>query len=178
MTIIDASGILAISTRLQRLSEQLRKDSFLVYQEHGIDFQPKWFPVIYVLHKKPGLSVLEIAGEIGYTHPSTISLLKELEKEKLIRSSRDRRDERKRRLQLTEKGRRLVTAMQPVWKIIIAAANELTDTTHNLMLGIVEVEERLGEKSFLDRARAQRTAPPGRGAASKTQPRPSSKKQV
>ncbi len=92
MNVIDESGILAISTRLQRLAEQLRKDGVLIYKANNIEFEPKWFPVIYTLHFKPVLSVVEIAAEIGYTHPSTISLLKELEKEKLIRSKKDKAD--------------------------------------------------------------------------------------
>ena len=154
MNVIDESGILAISTRLQRLSEQIRKDGFLVYKENGISFEPKWFPVIYTLHLKPVLSVVELANEIGYTHPSTITLLKELEKEKLIRSKKDKHDERKRLLQLSEKGKKLVEQMQPVWGIIIAAITELTDTQNNLMKAIVEVEQQLQQKSFFERAKA------------------------
>jgi len=154
MNVIDESGILAISTRLQRLSEQIRKDGFLVYKANGINFEPKWFPVIYTLHLKPVLSVVELANEIGYTHPSTITLLKELEKEKLIRSKKDKRDERKRLLQLSEKGKKLVEQMQPVWGIIIAAITELTDTQNNLMKAIVEVEQQLQQKSFFERAKA------------------------
>jgi len=154
MNVIDESGILAISTRLQRLSEKIRKEGFLVYKENGINFEPKWFPVIYTLHLKPILSVVELATEIGYTHPSTITLLKELEKEKLIRSKKDKKDERKRLLQLSEKGKKLVEQMQPVWGIIIAAITELTDTQNNLMKAIVEVEQQLEQKSFFERAKA------------------------
>ena len=154
MNLIDESGILAISTRLQRLSEKIRKEGFLVYKENGINFEPKWFPVIYTLHLKPILSVVELATEIGYTHPSTITLLKELEKEKLIRSKKDKKDERKRLLQLSEKGKKLVEQMQPVWGIIIAAITELTDTQNNLMKAIVEVEQQLEQKSFFERAKA------------------------
>ena len=158
MNVIDESGILAISTRLQRLAERLRKDGALVYQLYGIDFEPKWFPVIYTLHFKPLLSVVEIASEIGYTHPSTISLLKELEKLRLIRSSRDRIDERKRLLQLTDKGRALVEEMQPVWKMMTAIITEFTDTRNNLMKAITEVEEQLDRQSFLQRAREKMPA--------------------
>lgn len=159
MNVIDESGLLAISTRLQRLSEQIRKEGFLVYQTYGIDFEPKWFPVIYTLHIKPVLSVIELAAEIGYTHPSTISLLKELEEEKLIRSKKDKQDERKRLLQLSEKGRKLVERMQPVWAAMVAAIAELTDTRNNLMKGIIEVEGRLREKSFFERAQEYKIAP-------------------
>jgi DNA-binding MarR family transcriptional regulator len=153
MNVIDESGILALSTRLQRLSEQLRKDGFLVYKANDIDFEPKWFPVIYTLHFKPVLSVVELAAEIGYTHPSTISLLKELEKEKLIRSKKDKQDERKRLIMLTEKGKNLLQRMQPVWQIMIKALTQLTDTSNNLMRAITEVEAQLKEKSFFERAK-------------------------
>ena len=156
MNVIDESGLLAISTRLQRLSEQLRKDGALIYKANGISFEPKWFPVIYTLHHKAVLSVVELAAEIGYTHPSTISLLKELEREKLIKSQKDKQDERKRLLKLSDKGKALVEQMQPVWQIMVAAIADITDTRNNLMQAIVEVECRLKEKSFLERARAKK----------------------
>jgi DNA-binding MarR family transcriptional regulator len=152
MNVIDESGILAISTRLQRLADMLRKDGVLIYKANNIDFEPKWFPVIYTLHFKPVLSVVELANEIGYTHPSTISLLKELEKEKLIRSKKDKGDERKRLIVLTAKGQQLVERMRPVWENIKAAAAELTDTPNNLMKAIDEVEEQIARQSFYARA--------------------------
>ncbi|MEE1946990.1 MarR family transcriptional regulator [Pedobacter sp. KR3-3] len=152
MNVIDEAGILAISTRLQRLSDRIRKDGLEIYREMGISFEPKWFPVIYVLHKKNVLSVVEIANEIGYTHPSTITLLKELEKEKIIRSKKDKADERKRLLQLSAKGQQLIDQMGPAWEVITAATADLIDTQNNLMQAILEVEEQLKMKSFLQRA--------------------------
>jgi DNA-binding MarR family transcriptional regulator len=155
MNVIDSSGLLAIATRLQRLSDQFRKEGTLIYKAHGIDFEPKWFPVIYTLYRKPGLSVVEVAAEIGYAHPSTILLLKELEKAKLIKSKKDKHDERKRLLLLTQSGQHLVAEMQPVWKAMTAAIEELTSTPNNLMKAIEEVEAKFEEKSFLTRTRAR-----------------------
>lgn len=152
MGLIDEVGILALATRLQRLSDMMRKDGLQIYKDHGIEFEPKWFPVIYTLYRKPLLGVVEIAAEIGYTHPSTISLLKELEKEKLVRSKKDKTDERKRLIQLTEKGQALIEQMKPVWELISKAITELTDTRNNLMQAVVEVEEQLKQKSMAARA--------------------------
>lgn len=151
---IDEAGLLAISTRLQRLSDAIRKDGVQIYRHFGIDFEPKWFPVVYTLQQKKVLSVVEIASEIGYTHPSTISLLKELERKKLVRSKKDKIDERKRLIQLTAKGDEIVEKMKPVWEIMTAAITELTDTENNLMQAIFEVENELRKKSFLERALA------------------------
>ncbi len=152
MNAIDQAGLLAISTRLQRLSDQLRKDGLLIYKEYGIAFEPKWFPVMYALHIKNVLSVVELAAEIGYAHPSTISLLKELEKEKLIQSKKDKGDERKRLIQLSAKGEELIVKMQPVWDIMVEAFVELTSSANNLLLAIGEVEAQMQQQGFYQRA--------------------------
>jgi len=151
MNIIDEIGILALSTRLQRLSEQLRKDGALVYKSFDIDFEPKWFPVIYTLHIKEMLSVVEIASEIGYSHPSTISLLKELEKQKIISSRKDKLDERKRLIVLTEKGKELILKMQPVWDLMKNTLTEIADNQNNLLKAIEEAEQKLANQGFFQR---------------------------
>ena len=153
MSVIDDLGILAIATRMQRLAERMRKDGLLIYKAHGIDFEPKWFPVVYTLHLKSAMSVVELANEIGYSHPSTISLLNELEKLKLIKSTKDKTDERKRLLQLTEKGKALITQMEPVWQVMIAASTQLIDTQNNIMKAMEEVEQQLEIQSFYQRAK-------------------------
>ncbi len=152
MNVINETGILALSTRLQRLSEQLRKDGALLYKTFGIDFEPKWFPVIYTLYHKEVLSVVEIAAEIGYTHPSTISLLRELEKQKLIQSKKDKADERKRLIMLTPKGQELILQMKPVWEIMTTILTEIAANQNNLLKAIEEAEEKLANQSFLQRA--------------------------
>lgn len=152
MNVINESGILALSTRLQRLSEQLRKDGALIYKEFGIDFEPKWFPVIFTLHHKKILSVVEIANEIGYSHPSTISLLKELEKQKMIISKKDKSDERKRLIELSPKGLDLIEKMKPVWELISTILGEIADNNNHLLRAIEEAEEKLTAQSFLQRA--------------------------
>ena len=152
MNIINSVGALALSTRLQVLSEQLRKDGALLYKEYDINFEPKWFPVIYTLYQKKALSVVEIATEIGYSHPSTISLLKELEKEKIVQSKKDKADERKRIISLSAKGEELIIKMLPVWSIINSALEEIIDNENNLLKAINEAEEKIKRSSFFQRA--------------------------
>lgn len=150
--LIDESGILAISTRLQRLSEQFRKDGLLLYKAFGIEFEPKWFPVIYTLQFKSPLSILELASEIGYAHPSTISLLKELEQQKLISSLRDKTDERKRLIVLTGKAWELIEQMKPVWEVMVKVLSEITENENSLLKALNESEAQLRKKGFLERA--------------------------
>jgi DNA-binding MarR family transcriptional regulator len=152
MNVINEAGILAISTRLHRLSEQLRKDGALIYKAFGIDFELKWFPVIFTIYKKEIASVVEIANEIGYTHPSTITLLKELEKLELIQWEKDMQDERKRLFKLTSKGQTLIEKMKPVWELMSRILGDITDNKNNLLAAIDEAEDKIESQSFYQRA--------------------------
>lgn len=151
MNVINEAGILAISTRLHRLSEQLRKDGAMIYKSFGIDFELKWFPVIYTIYKKEVASVVEIANEIGYTHPSTIALLKELEKLELIWWEKDQQDERKRLFMLTSKGKELIEKMKPVWELMAEVLRTISDNENNLLKAIDEAEEKIATQSFYQR---------------------------
>lgn len=152
MNVINEAGILAISTRLHRLSEQLRKDGAMIYQTFGIDFELKWFPVIFTIYKKEVAGVVEIANEIGYTHPSTINLLKELEKKKLIQWEKDKQDERKRLFMLTSEGKELIEKMQPVWELMSKILGDIADNENNLLKAIDEAEDKIANQSFYQRA--------------------------
>ncbi|AZA54847.1 MarR family winged helix-turn-helix transcriptional regulator [Chryseobacterium sp. G0201] len=152
MNVINEAGILAISTRLHRFSEQLRKEGALIYKAFGIDFELKWFPVIFTIYQKKLAGVVEIANEIGYTHPSTISLLKELEKLEFIEWKKDKHDERKRLFVLTLKGEELIGKMKPVWELMSQVLGEIADNENNLLKAINEAEEKIAAQSFLQRA--------------------------
>jgi DNA-binding MarR family transcriptional regulator len=154
--IIDNLGPLAVAARLQRLADTIRRDGAVVYKDHGIEFEPKWFPVVYVLHEKGPTSVVDLAAEVGIAHPSVIQLVKELEAKKLVKSTADKKDGRKRLLSLTPAAVKLVKKMEPVWKKIRRAVEELTKTENNLMKAMMETEAQLKEESFYERVMRQK----------------------
>ncbi|WP_228479095.1 MarR family winged helix-turn-helix transcriptional regulator [Flavobacterium soyangense] len=77
-------------------------------QGFELNFEPKWFPIIYTLNVRKSVNVVELANEIRYTHPSTILLLKEFEKNKLIKSQKGKVDQRKCIITLSAKGKDLL----------------------------------------------------------------------
>lgn len=153
MNLINELGPLALATRMQRLSDTIRKDTSLIYEESGIAFESKWFPVIYVLSKKAPLGVVELATELGYAHPSVIALVKELQAAKLVKSVADKTDGRKRLLSLTPKANEMLGQMKPVWDKLHNAAGKLVDNKHNLLKAIEEVERLLLQQSFYERVK-------------------------
>lgn len=152
--IIDDAGILAIGTRLLRIHDLLRAEGNSFYKAQGIEFETKWFPVLYVLSVKSPLGIMDLAQQIGLSHPALIALLKELEKRDLVDSVKDARDERKRNMFLTKKGSDLLLRLRPIWTVIESVLLDLTENTNNLLKALNETEEKLKESSFLQRAEA------------------------
>jgi DNA-binding MarR family transcriptional regulator len=149
--IIDKIGTLALGARMQKLSDTIRNDITRIYKEHGVDFESKWFPVIYILSIKKSLSVVELADELGYAHPSVITLVRELQNKRLLKSSSHKSDGRKRIITLTPKARAMVKKMKPLWKKIIKVNDRLTNNKNSLLKAIEEVEVQLIKESFYDR---------------------------
>jgi DNA-binding MarR family transcriptional regulator len=151
--LINELGELALSTRLMRLSEGMRKDVTRIYSEHGIDFESKWFPVLYVLSKRSPLSVLELANEIGYTHPSVIALVKEMEKKKLVKSVPGKDDGRKRMLHLTQKALDMVGELEPLWYVMRLASKQVYNNGSSLLKAVEDAEAALEEEGYYERYR-------------------------
>ena len=148
--ISDLKGI-ALASRLLRLSELIRRDVAEIYRQHGLDWEPKWSPVLLILISRSPLSVQELADELGYSHPSVIALVKEMETKGFIQSSADDTDKRKRLLSLTPKALTIKAEMQPICDIMNMVVNEITDTDHSLLLALDETEQQLSSQSFLNR---------------------------
>ncbi len=149
--IIDKIGTLALGARMQKLSDTIRNDVTKIYKEHGVDFESKWFPVIYVLNIKKSLSIVELANELGYAHPSVIMLVKELQNKRLLRSSSHKSDGRKRIITLTPKAKTMVKKMRPLWKKMVKVNDRLTNNKNSLIKAIEEAEAQLEKESFYDR---------------------------
>lgn len=151
MSLIDEFGSLYLASRLERLSEQLKKDAVRIFTLYLPGVKYKWYPVLYILHKKKSISVVELASELSYAHPTIIDILKELENEKLVKSVTDRIDNRRRLLSLTAKGDRIVQQILPLTRIFKQAADELIDNTHHLLKAVEEVEEKLMQETFFQK---------------------------
>lgn len=151
MGLIEELGELAVATRLMRLGELTRKDVTRIYKEHHLDFESKWFPVLYVLSRKGSLSVIELADEIGYAHPSVIALVKEMQKKKLVRSIANKSDGRKRMLSLTPKANDMIDEFKPLWDDFKAINNVIYNNGSSLLKAIEDAEAALQSECFYSR---------------------------
>jgi ribosomal protein S18 acetylase RimI-like enzyme/predicted transcriptional regulator len=118
------------------------------YKSLGIDFEPRWFTVFYLIYTQDSpLSISEIASSLKISHPAVIQTTQMLIKKGLIKSFQDSQDRRIRRLAITGKGKELVNFLIPIWNDFETATSELFEKADVDMLDIIKrIEARLDEE--------------------------------
>lgn len=152
MDYLDNLGLLALGTRLKRLSDTIMIDGFELYSKTGIDFDPKWFPVFRLLSEKEALGIMEIAERLNISHPYVIQLVKSMEKKGVVSNVKDTSDKRKRSVALTVYGLELLDKVRPLWEDIEnTIENLLRDTQNEIFTNIINLENSFKERGFMDR---------------------------
>jgi DNA-binding MarR family transcriptional regulator/N-acetylglutamate synthase-like GNAT family acetyltransferase len=152
MNFYHKTGKMALGSRLRRLSELLTEQAGEVYALYGVEIQPKWFPVFYVLAAGGEKSISQIAQEIGHSHPSVSTIVKEMEKKGVVTKGENKSDKRENYVKLTDKGFDINHLVQPQYQDVEAAIEKaLSATQNNIWKAIEEWEFLLAEKSLLKR---------------------------
>jgi len=145
-------GSLAIASRLRRLAEWMYKDGTRIYQEESVDFEPRWFPLFYLLKESGTISVSSAARELGYTHPAINQIAGHMSRRGFLESVKDEKDQRKRLLRLSKKGKAALSNLEPVWADIEAAANEvLKEAGGGFLTALGRFEDTLKQSGVCER---------------------------
>ncbi|RSK24700.1 bifunctional helix-turn-helix transcriptional regulator/GNAT family N-acetyltransferase [Hymenobacter metallilatus] len=157
MDFFDEIGPAALGSRLRRLSELMTGQAAEVYALYHVAFEPRWFPVFYVVATEPGRHVGDIAGRIGQTHAAVSQTVKDLVKHGLVQVQRGETDQRRSVISLTEQGAALWPALQQQTADVQQASEALlAETRYNLWLAIEEMEYALSRQSMAGRVKAVR----------------------
>lgn len=157
MNFYDKTGKMAIGSRLRRLAETITQQSAQVYELYQVDFQPKWFPVFFSLADGQSKGITEIATEIGHTHPSVSTMVKEMVKKGYLQEQKGITDGRRNVITMTEKGKEVNRQVQSQYTDVGAAVEKLLEETdHNLWKAIAEWEYHLEQKHLLTRVKEER----------------------
>lgn len=156
----ERAGPMAIGTRLRLLSERLAKDAAQVYRHYGLDFEGRWFPVLYALMENDGQTVGELTQSTGQSQVSVSQIIKAMTTRHLVTLRPSATDGRKTVVRLTAAARaRLPALRQQIDDVGAVMGDILGATQHDLWRALDEFEAHLDRKSFLDRVR-DREAPP------------------
>jgi len=147
---------MAIGSRLRMLTETITEDAAQIYTLYGIDMQPKWFPVFYLLSQGTAKTITEIAREIGHSHPSVSKIIREMAAKGLVNEKRETDDGRRNMVCLSPVGREIMEKIQDQYTDVGNAIEEISaQATHDLWKAIEEWEYLLEQKSLLQRVKDQ-----------------------
>ena len=157
------AGPLALGTRLRALSGRLTDEATQIYALYGVDVDPRWFPVLYVLGQGERRTVTELARIVGQSHPAVSQVVKAMTSAGLIESVASESDGRVRELGLSPEGRRRLALMQGQLEDVAGAVDALlAQSDDNLWRALADVEASLMRKSLYRRVlehRRERLAP-------------------
>lgn len=150
--LIGRLGPLAFASRLRRLADRLHKDGSQIYKTQNIDFQARWFPVMYALTEKKSMAITELARELELTHPAINQIANAMQSRGLLKSVKGKRDERQRFISLSPIGKNLSKELAPVWQDISDATDELLNLTDTDLLASLEtIEQALDSQGMFAR---------------------------
>ncbi len=138
MTLYKRLGLLGLASRIRELGDSLLSDGINIYTLSGIDFNPRWFGIYYLLLQHKEMSITDIANELGQSHPAIIKIVSPMNQAGIVKSHKNNKDGRKRIIALTEKGAALQEKLEPVWIALNEALHEMFQHLNIDIIGIID----------------------------------------
>ncbi|OGX87949.1 bifunctional helix-turn-helix transcriptional regulator/GNAT family N-acetyltransferase [Hymenobacter coccineus] len=162
MDFLQQLGPVALGSRLRRLSEHLTGEAAGIYADYGLSFQPRWYPVFYLVAQQPGITSQEIVEQIGHTHASVSQIVKELVRQGLLVMAVDAQDQRRRRLQLTPAGHEVLPSLRVQTEDVGRVMQVLvSEGSPGLWQALTALEEQLRRQPLRARVAVTRAAREG-----------------
>ncbi len=152
--VVRAFGFLTLGTRMRRIGERLQADTQRIMDEMGVALQASQFPFLAALDRLGPLTIGELAEAVGITQPGATRAVSDLVRLALVKARQAPKDQRRRIVSLTPKGRRLVDhAKQAVWPRIESAVSDLCGGLNGTLLEqLAAIEDGLTTKPLDRRA--------------------------
>ncbi|MBX2875586.1 MAG: helix-turn-helix domain-containing GNAT family N-acetyltransferase [Saprospiraceae bacterium] len=152
MDFFEQTGVMALGSRLRQLSDQITRTSAQTYAMQGMDFEPRWFPVFFVLSKQGPQSVSVLADIIGQSHASVSQIASQMRKKGLVEQQKSAQDGRQNVLKLSTAGEALIPSMEELCQHVEKGVVDLlAETDHNIWQAINDLERALAEEDLFSR---------------------------
>jgi MarR family transcriptional regulator, organic hydroperoxide resistance regulator len=143
-----------LGTQLRHLVELLDGAVQQSYVEAGLDYRPRYTPVLRALAGGQPCTVGQIAESAGITQPAATQTVALMLKEGWLAVEASPTDARQKLLRLSPQGERLLPELQACWRATAAAADSLdADLPHPLSDTLTRAIAALERRPFGERIR-------------------------
>jgi DNA-binding MarR family transcriptional regulator len=154
-----------LGTQLRHLIELLDGAVEASYVEAGLNYRPRYTPVMRALAAVEALTIGEIAAQAGITQPAATQTVAVMVKEGLLVTSAGKQDGRQKMVRLSDTGRDMLPRLQQCWKATaLAAAGLDAQLPHPLSETLANAIDLLATEPFGERIRAARATLAGKDA--------------
>lgn len=148
---IKELGYKALDNRLKRISDRMSHDTRKFFKQIDIDVEPSWHLVFKLLRDYKILTMVEIAQQLGYSHPSMVVMLKKMTAKGYIVSEKDAIDKRKQNIKLTQKSFDILPELEQIWNSCEAAIYKMLKEDLTILKHLDEIEASLKTTAFNER---------------------------
>ena len=143
-----------LGTQLRHLIELLDGAVQQAYTDAGLDYRPRYTPVMRILAQQQSATISQLAELAGITQPAATQTVALMKKEGLLLVVTSGEDGRQRVVRLSSKGEALLPRLQECWQATKRAADSLdADLEFPLSKCLAQAIDVLGQRSFGDRIR-------------------------
>jgi len=140
-----------LGTLLRHLTDLLDSAVEQSYERSGLDYRPRYTPVVRALLELGPTSLRAISGHAGISHSAVSQTVAEMVKNDWLRSAPGS-DARERIVSLTPKAEAAIPVLKRHWMATNAAAETLDEELSAPLTDVLrEAIERLGNRPFGDR---------------------------
>ncbi len=148
---IQELGYKALDNRLKRISDRMLHDTRKFFKQIDLDVEPSWHLVFKLLKENEILTMVEISEQLGYSHPSTVAMLKKMTAKEYIISERDTVDKRKINIKLTQKSKNLLPELEQIWNSCEHAIYKMIKKDLSIIRHLDDIEASLKAIPFNER---------------------------
>ncbi|MCK5402055.1 MAG: MarR family transcriptional regulator [Flavobacteriaceae bacterium] len=148
---IKELGYKALDNRLKRISDRMSHDTRKFFKQIDIDVEPSWHLVFKLIKENKMMTMVEIAEQLGYTHPSMVVMLKKMTSKGYLVSEKDAIDKRKQNIKLTKKSYDLLPELEQIWSSCERAIYIMLKEDLSILHYLDQIEESLKTVPFNER---------------------------
>lgn len=138
-----------LGTQLRHLIELLDGAVTRSYEKIGLNYRPRYTPIMRILIDRKSCTIGDIATAAGITQPAVTQTIALMVKDGIARADTGSKDGRQKIISLTEDGLAIVPALLDCWRATAGAAQSLEDELPNSFTDTLELAIRaLEAKSF------------------------------